>query len=54
MSAWIEALLARPESKSLAITDPPASAVTPAKGDWVLALAALVLGQTERQEARHA
>jgi hypothetical protein len=56
MSAWIQALLTLPQPHTLraAITSPPSMMpLTPGEGDWVLALAALVLGRADPREVRH-
>jgi hypothetical protein len=54
MATWIQSLLARPQ-----IGDPQQSNSTEPQHvaaihrDWVLALTALVLGQSDRREVRH-
>jgi CO/xanthine dehydrogenase FAD-binding subunit len=52
MGAWIQALLARPVSGGTTLTDQ--WSLNAAERDWVLALAALVMGEPRPRQVRYA
>lgn len=54
MATWIRSQLARPQLSEPTLSHPlQPHCVTTVHRDWVLALAALVLGQSDHREVRH-